>query len=150
MLPVKDKEKQYVFCVLFCFCFRREWKKRKRTKRNTYHTCGGEKNVKYNCRVEPTVYYSRFMIYLCSETQNRSDDKQRRKAFDISRINTRNNIFQTHDIWGKFVCDSILHIKSWHIWWHQMLWRLFSVEAISKSFARYDNVWGGENSIFNV
>lgn len=53
----------------------------------------------YDITVEPTVYYSRFMIYLCSAAQARAD-KQRRKAFDISpRINNTTNFVRATSMW---------------------------------------------------
>lgn len=46
-----------------------------------------QQQQKYEITVEPTVYYARFMIYLCSETPNRVD-KQRQKALIFPRINS--------------------------------------------------------------
>lgn len=73
-----------------------------------------KKQQKCEITVEPTVYYSRFMIYLCSATQIR-DDKQAERAFDISRIN--NKTFRRCRVCLHVI--SILHIKIITIWWHK-------------------------------
>lgn len=62
MLPEKKTEKQ----IKNSFSHVEEGKQR-------------EQQQKCEITVEATVYYARFMIYLCSETQNRVD-KQGQKA----------------------------------------------------------------------
>jgi hypothetical protein len=71
--------------------------------------------------VEPTVYYSRFMIYLCSETQNRVDKQRRGKLFRSARHDrqmlTEAAILKRPDLltWSSFMATHELDGNPWSI-----------------------------------